>query len=438
MFINALLLAHAAWAVPGQFTHQGRILDAEALPIDGDRTVTYRLLDAAEGGATVWEESLEVSLTNGFYSAVLGSDEETNPLDLDVLDQAPLWLELQLAGEPPMYPRHAVQSVPYAAMAGTAEDVEGGVVNASEVSIDGTQVIDADGQWVGELPPITWTDIAEKPEDIEDPDTVLSAEEVLAIVTGSILDLGADSSMNGVTLATLDDIMPLIWEGIAGIPEGFADGQDDDALTALSIECGDGDAPHWEDATMGWVCTEDQDSQLSMAEVLAYVTDAAIDLAEGTTIGGLTIAAGEHTTTLDWSAITGVPDSLSSGSVPSGTVIFFNGETCPEGYTELLDGQGRYLVGRTSDGRLGASVGSALADEENRPTGKHDHSVNDPGHSHTVNGSTSSGGSGAAFDDAASGSQSTSGSSTGVTVNAEGTTEGTNAPYLQLTICERD
>ena len=134
MFLNVLLLSHTAWAVPGQFTHQGRLLDAESLPIDGVRTVTYRLLDAAEGGTTVWEETLDVSLTSGFYSVILGADEEESPLDLDVLEQAPLWLGIQLEGEAPMYPRHPVHSVPYATMAGTAEQVSGGPVNATDVS----------------------------------------------------------------------------------------------------------------------------------------------------------------------------------------------------------------------------------------------------------------------------------------------------------------
>jgi hypothetical protein len=69
---------------------------------------------------------------------------------------------------------------------------------------------------------------------------------------------------------------------------------------------------------------------------------------------------------------------------PPGAVMFFNRENCPDGWTELTDSQGRVVVGLPGGGALGATVGTALTDQENRPVGQHTHTVNDPGHYHEV------------------------------------------------------
>ena len=50
-------------------------------------TLTFRVMNADAGGDLLWE-ALAVPLNNGFYSAVLGADEDGNPLDTDVFSQA--------------------------------------------------------------------------------------------------------------------------------------------------------------------------------------------------------------------------------------------------------------------------------------------------------------------------------------------------------------
>ena len=80
-----LSLSSPAWAVPAQLTHQGRFVDADGVPYTEDATVTFRLMDSASGGSTVWEEEQTIGFINGFYSVVLGADEETNPLDHEML-----------------------------------------------------------------------------------------------------------------------------------------------------------------------------------------------------------------------------------------------------------------------------------------------------------------------------------------------------------------
>lgn len=108
--------------------------------------------------------------------------------------------------------------------------------------------------------------------------------------------------------------------------------------------------------------------------------------------------------------------------VPPGAVMFFDLASCPEGWTEMTDAQGRTLVGLPSNGTLGGTVGSALGDRENR---SHTHSVNPPAfnsstagnHSHTVNPpntGTTSGGSHSHQVFSFDGSTWTAGSGTGI------------------------
>ena len=163
-----ILISAVANAVPGQFTHQGRLLDADGEPLEGDVTLTFRVMNADAGGDLLWEEALAVPLNNGFYSAVLGADEDDNPLDIDVFSQAPVWLELQVEGEAAMAPRSPIHAVPYATMAGIAEELSGGPVDASEIAVDGVPVVNDAGEWVGPAPRVAWTDIIDIPPDFAD------------------------------------------------------------------------------------------------------------------------------------------------------------------------------------------------------------------------------------------------------------------------------
>ena len=216
------LLATTAHAVPGQFTHQGRLLDADGVPLEGEATIIFRVANDEMGGDELWEETITVSLTNGFYSAILGADEDANPLDTDVFSQAPAWLELQLEGEPAMFPRSPIHAVPFATMATVAEEVSGGPVDASQIAIDGTPVVNESGEWVGPTPAVNWSDIE-------------------------------------------------------GIPDDFADGIDDDtdtdtdSLAALGTSCLDGDIPVWDGVLMAWSCGID--AVLTADEVDAIVAD---------------------------------------------------------------------------------------------------------------------------------------------------------------------
>jgi hypothetical protein len=147
--------------------------------------------------------------------------------------------------------------------------------------------------------------------------------------------------------------------------------------------------------------------------------------------------------------------------VPSGAVMFFNLGTCPSGWHELTDARGRYLAGLPGGGTLAASVGTALSNQENRTVGRHRHSTSDPRHSHSVSdprhrhyvpsvlysggsrgdengGPYYVGGSSGYNSNYSSTGISVNSSATGISINYDGSVYGTNAPYLQLLVCQKD
>ena len=170
MLLFLSLFSSEAQAVPLQVTQQGRILESSGASVTGIHNVTFRIYDDPTVGSLVWTETIVTSFNNGYYAAVLGADEQNNPLDSDSLSLYPLYLELQLDSNAPMMPRHALNSTPYAQMAGVAQSVDGGAVNASEVSVGLTPVIDSGGHWVGPSITVDWSSVTNIPSDLTDGD----------------------------------------------------------------------------------------------------------------------------------------------------------------------------------------------------------------------------------------------------------------------------
>ncbi|MBS0590941.1 MAG: hypothetical protein JSR65_09935 [Proteobacteria bacterium] len=130
-------------------------------------------------------------------------------------------------------------------------------------------------------------------------------------------------------------------------------------------------------------------------------------------------------------------------NTPAGAVMYFNLAACPQGWAELVAARGRYLVGLPAGGTLAQAVGTAMTDGENRPVGQHAHTINDPGHSHSANYDILYGNNGGpakymsqetwgTFQNLSTGR-----SWTGITVQNTGAVAGTNAPYIELLVCQK-
>ena len=138
------------------------------------------------------------------------------------------------------------------------------------------------------------------------------------------------------------------------------------------------------------------------------------------------------------------------GGVSSGAVMYFNLASCPLGWSELIEAQGRYIVGLPSGGTLAGTTGTALTDGEDRAVGQHNHGASSAsagshnGHITDVSAQPANvGGTGAMWrqnsgsytdpDSNALGAHSHT-----ITVNNAGSVVGTNAPYIQLLVCQKD
>ena len=137
-------------------------------------------------------------------------------------------------------------------------------------------------------------------------------------------------------------------------------------------------------------------------------------------------------------------EAAAGDAVPRGAVGFFNLASCPPGWMPMREANGRYLVGISESGTLGAAVGEALTDQENRATGSHTHTLrpdirNVPIFDARGQGDGFANGRGSAY---ITDPFPTAGPipfpSQGLTAGRPGRdVAGTNAPYLQLQVCRR-
>ncbi len=138
-------------------------------------------------------------------------------------------------------------------------------------------------------------------------------------------------------------------------------------------------------------------------------------------------------------------------------MVFFNLAACPAGWMEFTAGQGRAVVGVGSLGTVGAQVGAALADQENRahthvtPTHMHSYSTSFTTQKAALAdelGASATGYTGGYFGEDAGGTMSRGGQHTHAG-SVSGFTAGSGAlrtsagftgdvmPYIQLLACEK-
>ena len=103
MFLLALICQNV-YAVPQMLSQQGRLIDSSDSPVEGTHFLTFRMFDSNIATTPLWEETLSVSFVNGYYGATLG-ENINNPLNTDLFSTNPIFLELQIDSDPPLFPR---------------------------------------------------------------------------------------------------------------------------------------------------------------------------------------------------------------------------------------------------------------------------------------------------------------------------------------------
>jgi len=146
VLVAAGILAGSTFAaVPLLLSHQGRLLDAADLPVNGVRDITFKIYETETGGAPLWTEPhLDVPVTDGLFHVTLGSSITISG-DLIVTAgtlATERWLELQVEGET-LTPRMRLGATPYAVgasrLSGDVETLPGELsVSAMSGSTTGT------------------------------------------------------------------------------------------------------------------------------------------------------------------------------------------------------------------------------------------------------------------------------------------------------------
>jgi hypothetical protein len=313
-FTLALLTPLTASAVPTQVNHAGYLTDGTGTPTDGMRTITFGIYENKKFGTPFWTETHEVDVGHGYYAVVLG---EIEPLDGDLFLGDTLYLEVDTGGFRPGT-RAPMVSTPYAFRADEATSLSGGPVDATEIWVDGSPVIDIDGNWVGGTMMVDWTDLTGVPADFADGiDDVLTETDVDTMV-----------SDNGYAYDA--DLFSGDWADLTGIPSDVMDG-DGDLLADMS--CLDGDIIVWDGLALTWTCDLDADSVLTEAEVVAMVT------ANGF---ALTADLATVATSGDYADLTGVPTELADGDDDTMASL-----SCLTGEVAKWDGLGWVCAGDT-------------------------------------------------------------------------------------------
>ncbi len=342
----------AARAAPTKLSQQGRLLDGDGEPLTGTHALIFSIYDAETGGNEVWREERSVDFEVGYYQVALG---ELVPVDDLVFSAGAVWLELTVNGAV-LSPRHEIVSVPYALRSSVAEAVEGGPVDADEISVGGNPVIDSSGNWVG--PAVDWSELTGVPSDLSDgdadTDTLLGLPCADGFIAKFSAGLGAwdcapdDDVLGGLSCQTGD--IP-VYEASAGVWLCGADLDTDTQLTAAEVA-----AAALAQGFVAGAHTVDTNTQLTEAEV------AAAALAQGFVAGAHTVdtntqlteaevaaaalaqgfVAGAHTVDTDTQLTEAEVDAFVANngySIPSGGIIMWSGSTdnIPDGWA-LCDG----------------------------------------------------------------------------------------------------
>ncbi len=304
-------LSTQALAVPLQLTQQGRLVDPNGAAVEGTELLTFRLYDAETGGTLLWEEALSTSFNQGYYAAVLGTDELNNPLDTSILSLYPLYMELQLAAHAPMIPRQGLSSTPYAQIAGVAESFSGGALNSTQLQINGQTIINSSGSWVGPTIVTSWNQLTDVPADLSDGDdnTQLSEQEVEAFVTNGALNLHPSTTIDSST------------------------------IVRKSSPCSSGEFLIYDANAATWHCGQDNDTTLSENELRVLIEGMSLNLLAGSTLDGSPIhSEANHSVTSD-----GIDLTPASVTLPDGTALHQGELTL--GSTQLSDADLALLLG---------------------------------------------------------------------------------------------
>jgi hypothetical protein len=153
LLIGLVPVAQAASA-PNIFTYQGRVLNANGVPVtDASLSMIFELYTASSGGSCVWSNSSttcasatarSVTLTTGLFTENLGDTSNSYAAIADSIfgDNSTLYLQVTIAGEL-LSPRRLITAAPYAFNADTLDGIDSATLQLFETGSSRTFEDDA-------------------------------------------------------------------------------------------------------------------------------------------------------------------------------------------------------------------------------------------------------------------------------------------------------
>src|SRR5689334_9950503 len=96
------LSATGSAAVPNFLSEQGRLFDDAGAPVTGAVDVTFAIYATATATTPSWTETQSITLDDGYFSAVLGSE---TPIPPALFDGTQKFLGIKVNTDPEMKPR---------------------------------------------------------------------------------------------------------------------------------------------------------------------------------------------------------------------------------------------------------------------------------------------------------------------------------------------
>ena len=123
-----LLAQGTAWSqIPQTMSYQGILKDAAGVVVaDGNYQLTFKIYDIATAGTELWTESQSVAVSDGIFSAILGSITSLN-LDFD----KQYWLGVTVGVDTELTPRTQLTASPYSL---NARDIADNAVTGAKIA----------------------------------------------------------------------------------------------------------------------------------------------------------------------------------------------------------------------------------------------------------------------------------------------------------------
>jgi hypothetical protein len=159
-----LITSVSALAIPQLINYQGELTDSSGNPITNSVSITFTIYNAATAGDVLWTETQTVTVTDGVFNVLLGSQ---TPIPADTFDGDERYLGVQVGADPEMAPRQVLASVPFCFRAATLSCIPGDSLNCYSgdpatkgvgLCVGGTRTCGTDGVFgacEGEVTPIT-------------------------------------------------------------------------------------------------------------------------------------------------------------------------------------------------------------------------------------------------------------------------------------------